>query len=79
MSNYKEERPWGTFENLLDAEYCKVKEIVIKKDGLYFYCSTGFGKTKFNMNTYERKLKVTGTARNYNTMLKLLSLSAELN
>ena len=24
MSNYKEERPWGTFENLLDAEYCKV-------------------------------------------------------
>jgi len=33
MSNYKETRPWGTFENLLDAEYCKVKEIVIKKGG----------------------------------------------
>ena len=33
MSNYKEERPWGTFENLLDAEYCKVKELVIKKGG----------------------------------------------
>ena len=31
MSNYKEERPWGTFENLLDTDYCKVKEIVIKK------------------------------------------------
>jgi mannose-6-phosphate isomerase-like protein (cupin superfamily) len=30
MSNYKEERPWGTFENLLDVDYCKVKEIVIK-------------------------------------------------
>ena len=29
--NYKEERPWGTFENLLDTDYCKVKEIVIKK------------------------------------------------
>ena len=28
--NYKEERPWGTFENLLDTDYCKVKEIVIK-------------------------------------------------
>ena len=55
------------------------EEIVIKKDCLYFYCSTGFGKTKFNMNTYERKLEVTGTARNYNTMVKLLSLSAELN
>ena len=28
--NYKEERPWGTFENLLDSDICKVKEIVIK-------------------------------------------------
>ena len=31
--NYKEVRPWGTFENLLDTDYCKVKEIVIKKGG----------------------------------------------
>lgn len=28
--NYKETRPWGEFENLLDAEYCKVKQIIIK-------------------------------------------------
>jgi mannose-6-phosphate isomerase-like protein (cupin superfamily) len=28
-NNYKENRPWGTFENLVDKEYCKVKEIVI--------------------------------------------------
>ena len=28
-NNYKESRPWGTFENLLDKRYCKVKEIVI--------------------------------------------------
>ncbi len=33
MSNYKEERPWGTFENLFDTDYCKVKEIVIKTGG----------------------------------------------
>ena len=26
---YKEKRPWGKFENLLDRDYCKVKEIVI--------------------------------------------------
>ena len=37
MSNYKEERPWGTFENLLDTDYCKVKEIVIKKGGRQSY------------------------------------------
>ena len=30
MLNYKEERPWGVFENLLDADYCKVKRIIIK-------------------------------------------------
>jgi mannose-6-phosphate isomerase len=30
MSNHKETRPWGTFENLADKEYCKVKEIIIK-------------------------------------------------
>ena len=29
MSNYKETRPWGEFENLLDAEYCKVKRITV--------------------------------------------------
>ena len=30
--NYKEERPWGTFENLLDNDVCKVKEIIIRPD-----------------------------------------------
>ena len=28
--NYIEQRPWGQFENLLDADYCKVKQIIIK-------------------------------------------------
>ena len=55
------------------------EEIIIKKNCIYFYCSTGYGKTKFNLNTFERKLKVIGTARNYNTMVKLLSLSSDLN
>ena len=30
MNNYYEERPWGSFENLLDCEYCKVKRIIVK-------------------------------------------------
>ena len=29
-NNYKETRPWGTFENLLESDDCKVKEIIIK-------------------------------------------------
>jgi mannose-6-phosphate isomerase-like protein (cupin superfamily) len=28
--NYKEQRPWGSFENLLDSDICKVKQIIIK-------------------------------------------------
>mgnify|MGYP003349656434 CR=1 FL=1 len=27
--NYKEKRPWGEFENLLDINLCKVKKIII--------------------------------------------------
>ena len=30
VKNYKEERPWGSFENLLDEDYCKVKRIIVK-------------------------------------------------
>ncbi len=30
MSNYIEHRPWGSFEHLLDCEYCKVKRIIVK-------------------------------------------------
>lgn len=53
------------------------EEIIIKNNCLYFYSSKGFGQSKFNMITYERKLKVIGTSRNYNTMVKLLSLSSD--
>ena len=28
--NHYEERPWGSFEILLDEEYCKVKRIIVK-------------------------------------------------
>ena len=28
--NYIEHRPWGSFENLLDEPYCKVKRIIVK-------------------------------------------------
>ncbi|GAA4293799.1 DUF1697 domain-containing protein [Aestuariibaculum suncheonense] len=53
------------------------EQFKITDDCIYFYSVNGYGKTKFNNNFFERKLKVIATARNYNTMLKLLSLSAE--
>lgn len=57
-------------EKVYDGE-----EYYIINDCIYFYCEKGYGKAKFNMNFFERKLKTTATARNYNTMVKLLSLS----
>tara|TARA_R110002074_G_scaffold17610_1_gene57809 strand:- start:261 stop:608 length:348 start_codon:yes stop_codon:yes gene_type:complete len=30
MSYYKEERPWGSFENIFESHQCKVKKIIVK-------------------------------------------------
>ncbi len=51
------------------------ESFLIKDTAIYFYCSTGYGKAKCSNNFFERKLKVVATARNYRTMVKLLSLS----
>lgn len=53
------------------------EEYKIINNCLYFYSDKGYGNAKFSLNYFERKLKVNATARNYKTMLKLLSLSAE--
>lgn len=41
---------------------------------LYIHCPTGYGKTKFNNNFIEKKLKTTATTRNWNTVETLLKL-----
>lgn len=53
--------------------------VAITQNCVYLYSAVGYGKTKFNNNFFERKLKVTATARNYKTMLKLLELASEYN
>lgn len=50
-------------------------EYVILNDCIYLFCAKGYGKAKFNVNFFENKLNVNATARNYKTMVKLLSLS----
>ncbi|UKM65794.1 DUF1697 domain-containing protein [Flavobacteriaceae bacterium GSB9] len=49
----------------------------ITENCVYFYCSTGYGQAKMNNNFFERKLKVTATARNNKTMVKLIAMLAE--
>jgi len=52
-------------------------EYIIKNDCIYLFCEKGMGKSKFNAKYFEKKLNTFATARNYNTMLKLLSLSSD--
>ena len=54
------------------------EEIIIINNCIYFYASKGYGRTKFNMNTFEKKLNVRATSRNYRTMTKLFELSTTL-
>ncbi|MCZ6594198.1 MAG: DUF1697 domain-containing protein [Bacteroidetes bacterium] len=51
------------------------EEFVITPMCLYFFCATGYGRTKMNVNFVERKLKVTATTRNFRTLVKLLELA----
>lgn len=51
------------------------EEFLIENNALYFYSSMGYGRTKFNIKTFEKQLKVSATSRNYNTIKKLLVLS----
>ena len=55
------------------------EDFIITKKCIYLYCKNGYGRTKFNSNFFEKKLKTIATTRNYKTILKLLSLSAEIN
>jgi len=53
------------------------EEFVITPKCMYFFCDTGYGRTKFNMNFVEKKLKVKATSRNYRTLVKLLELATQ--
>ena len=47
-------------------------------DTLYTLYATRHSDSKFNNNFYERKLKMAATTRNFNTLSRLLKLSAEI-
>lgn len=42
---------------------------------LWFYPPKGYGKAKLNNNLFEKKLGVTATTRNFNTMCKLIEMA----
>jgi uncharacterized protein (DUF1697 family) len=44
---------------------------------IYLYCPNGYGTTKLGNNTLERRLKVTATTRNWNTVNKLREMALQ--
>lgn len=50
--------------------------VLVGQDALYTLYATKHSDSKFNNNFFERKLKVSATTRNFNTMSRLVELSA---
>ena len=49
-----------------------------KDDLLYIYYHDGAGRSKFTTPYIDKKLKVTSTARNWNTMIKMSEMIKEI-
>ncbi|NNE32081.1 MAG: DUF1697 domain-containing protein [Winogradskyella sp.] len=62
----------------LQQEKNDEEPFVILNNCIYIHYEHGAGKSKRGVNWFEKKLKVDATARNYRTMVKLLSLSENL-
>jgi len=57
-----------------DVDYPPDKFEIIGRE-IYTYCPNGFGKTKIYTNFFEKKMGVSGTARNWKTITTLLAIA----
>lgn len=62
----------------LKMSQVKPDEAVIDKNRVYIKYAVGAGKTRFDQKYIEKKLNVTATMRNLNTVTKLLEMYNEL-
>jgi uncharacterized protein (DUF1697 family) len=63
-------------EKVRDINYPPDEFRIIEKE-IFIYCPNGFGRTKLYTNFFERKMSVTGTARNWRTVNKLLDIAGK--
>jgi uncharacterized protein (DUF1697 family) len=66
--------PDDTAQEALLKTYVGPEEIFIINKELYIYYPDGIGRSKLSGSFIEKKLKTFGTARNWNTILKLQEL-----
>jgi uncharacterized protein (DUF1697 family) len=65
-------------ESTLDAFKAYPEELRLKGRELYIYFPNGAGKSKLPWSSVEKWLKVTGTARNWNSVTKMLEMAEKM-
>lgn len=62
----------------LDPDHSPPDEFVIRGREIYLNCLNGAGRTKFNTQYFDSRLKTTSTFRNWRTLLKLVEIARGL-
>jgi uncharacterized protein (DUF1697 family) len=70
------DRPKAAALATLDRDRSPGDEFHAAGRELYLHLPNGAGRTKLTLDYFERRLDVTGTARNWNTLLRLVELTA---
>ena len=66
----------GLLSNILPLKN-GVDEGIVLEDIIYLNCPQGYGRTKFTNTYFEKKLKLSATTRNWNTIFRLDEMAEE--
>ena len=69
-----EEPTQAQIQKVINIDYPPDKFKIISRE-IFIYCPNGFGKTKLYTNFFEKKMSVTGTARNWKTITTILQIA----
>ncbi len=72
---FLEKEPEGVNWDEIDGLIYKEDEYSLYHKVIYLNCLGGYGKSKFNNNFFEKKLKLKATTRNWKTVNKLAELA----
>jgi uncharacterized protein (DUF1697 family) len=72
---FLEKAPSAAAETALRSSYSGPESMHLNGRELYIFYPEGMGRSKLTPALYEKKLGLAGTARNWNTVTKLLELA----
>jgi uncharacterized protein (DUF1697 family) len=68
------DKPTAAAVKQLDPDRCPPDEFIVKGREIFLLLPNGMGRTKLTIDYFEKRLGISGTARNWNTVSKLLDL-----